>query len=102
MQKPLILLTGFLLRRIFTGCQFKEAKSKLDRITDPQMTVNETDLFVDNNSAFAFDLYHELKDSDDNLLFSPYSLSTVMAMTYAGARGETEKEIAEVFHFELP
>jgi serpin B len=102
MKKPLILLTGFILIVSLSGCGFKEVKSGLDRITDPQVTVNELDVFVDDNSAFAFDLYYELKDCDDNLLFSPYSLSTSMAMTYAGARGETEKEIAEVFHFELP
>jgi serpin B len=102
MKKLLILLMGFILIIALTGCGFEEAKSELDRKTDPQVTVNELDLFVDDNSAFAFDLYHELKDRDDNLLFSPYSLSTSMAMTYAGARGETEKEIAEVFHFGLP
>ncbi|MCD4779792.1 MAG: serpin family protein [Candidatus Omnitrophica bacterium] len=56
---------------------------------------------VKGNSAFGFDLYQELKDEEGNLFFSPYSISTALAMTYAGARGQTEKEMAEVLHFSL-
>ena len=101
MKKLIILLTGFLIVSTLTSCGVKEVKSGLDRVTDPQVTKNELGLCVDNNSAFAFDLYRELADRDDNLLFSPYSLSTAMAMTWAGARDETEQSIAEVFHFEV-
>lgn len=42
---------------------------------------------VKGNDSFAFDLYQELKAREGNLFFSPYSISTAMAMTYAGARG---------------
>lgn len=54
---------------------------------------------VKGNSAFGFDLYQKLKDQEGNLFFSPYSISTALAMTYAGARGRTEKEMAAVLHF---
>jgi hypothetical protein len=47
---------------------------------------------VDGNTAFALDLYQKLKDRPGNLFFSPYSISTSLAMTYAGARGQTESE----------
>ena len=56
---------------------------------------------VKGNSAFGFDLYQELKGEKGNLFFSPYSISTALAMTYAGARGRTEKEMAQVLHFTL-
>jgi serpin B len=56
---------------------------------------------VKGNSTFGFDLYQELKWKKGNLFFSPYSISTALAMTYAGARGQTEKEMAEVLHFSL-
>ena len=56
---------------------------------------------VNGNSDFGFDLYQELKNEKGNLFFSPYSISTALAMTYAGARGQTEKEMAKVLHFSL-
>jgi len=50
------------------------------------------------NTRFCFDLYRALQDREGNLFFSPYSISTALGMTYAGARGETEKEMAAVLH----
>jgi len=65
-------------------------------------TVTWEGKLVAGNSQFAFDLYAKLKDAPGNLFFSPYSMSTALAMTYAGARGETAKEMARTLHFELP
>jgi serpin B len=56
---------------------------------------------TDGNMAFAHDLYRELKGREGNLFFSPYSISTALAMTYAGARGNTAGQMAEVLHFSL-
>ncbi len=53
---------------------------------------------VDGGNQFAFDLYARLA-GDGNLFFSPYSISTALAMTAAGARGNTEREMATVLHF---
>jgi serpin B len=50
-------------------------------------------------TSFACDLYGRLKETPGNLFFSPYSISTCLAMTYAGARGDTEKQMAQVLHF---
>ena len=55
---------------------------------------------VEGNNAFACDLYARLKHGPGNLFFSPYSISTCLAMTYAGARGETEKQMRRVLHFD--
>jgi serine protease inhibitor len=52
------------------------------------------------NNAFAIDLYQKLKDQPGNLFFSPYSISDSLAMTYAGARGQTATEMANVLHFD--
>jgi serpin B len=54
---------------------------------------------VEGNTTFALELYGQLKTTPGNLFFSPYSISTALAMTYAGARGETEKQMGQVLHF---
>jgi serine protease inhibitor len=60
---------------------------------------NGVNAFVTSNNVFAMDLYAGLKTTPGNLFFSPYSISTCLAMAYAGARGETEKQMAQVLHF---
>ena len=64
-------------------------------------TNSDLQTIIKGNSDFGFDLYQRLKGEKGNLFFSPYSISTALAMTYAGARGQTEKEMAEVLHFSL-
>jgi len=54
-----------------------------------------------NNSLFAANLYAQLREADGNLFFSPHSISTALAMTYVGARGNTAVEMAKVMHFNL-
>jgi serpin B len=57
---------------------------------------------VEGNNHFAFDLYQRLRLSKGNLFFSPSSISTALAMVYAGAAGETRTEMARVLHFSMP
>jgi serpin B len=53
------------------------------------------------NNAFGLDLYHVLSQQAGNFVYSPYSLSSALAMTYAGARSETETQMAASMHFGL-
>src|SRR5580704_649561 len=57
---------------------------------------------VKGSNAFAVDLYGRLSAQPGNLFFSPESISTAFAMTYAGAHDQTAAEMARVFHFTLP
>ena len=50
------------------------------------------------SNQFAFDLYGRLRADHGNLFFSPASLSTALAMTSAGAAGETAAEMASTLH----
>jgi serpin B len=57
---------------------------------------------VQGNNAFALDLYAQLGQGKGNRFFSPFSLSSALAMTYSGAHGETALEMAKALHFSLP
>ena len=57
---------------------------------------------ADGNTTFALDLYGKLRVIDGNLFLSPYSVSTALAMTHAGARGETASQMADVLALRLP
>jgi serpin B len=88
----------------FSGCR----QSKEEEDDNGPGTLNLADLpynksvkaeLVKGNTAFALDLYQQLKTGRRNLFFSPYSISTALAMTYNGARGQTAKEMARALHF---
>ena len=54
---------------------------------------------VRGNNQFAVDLYGKVRGGSGNLFFSPYSISAALAMTSAGAKGETAKQMADTLHF---
>jgi len=64
---------------------------------------NNTAIISASNNAFGIDLYKKLiTEERGNIFISPYSISSALAMTYAGARGNTEKQMAKVLYFNLP
>jgi len=76
-------------------------KSDKERITSPDVSMSEQSSLVEGNSAFAFELYQALKGEEGNLFYSPYSISLALAMTYAGAHGETAQQMADTLQFLL-
>ena len=85
------------------------AQSSLQRISSPKVPTNDARTLVDGNNAFALDIYQTLSAQDGrkastqvgNLILSPFSISLALAMPYAGARGQTESQMADTFHFDL-
>jgi serpin B len=68
----------------------------------PGLKVKEnTAAVVGGNNEFALDLYGKLAAEKGNLFFSPYSISSALAMTYAGARTQTAEQMAKTLHFNL-
>jgi len=72
------------------------------RELDPRVSNHDAATVAAGNGAFAFDLYVRAAEREGNLFFSPFSLSTALAMTYAGARGATAAQMVATLHFELP
>ncbi len=62
----------------------------------------DLDQTVDDTNAFGFDVYRKLATGDENLAFSPYSVTTALAMTYPGAKGDTAAAFATTMHLQLP
>ncbi len=79
------------------------ARSELARDTNPDVPDADAQAVVEGNTAFALDLYREIREkSDGNVLLAPYSISTAVAMAYAGASGETATQMAGAMRFDLP
>ncbi len=54
---------------------------------------------IESNNRFAFDVYHKLYNTGNNLIFSPASITSAIAMTAVGAKDNTYNEIRSVFYF---
>ena len=77
-------------------------KSDKPRITSPQVSDSDLAVLLNGNNEFALSLYSVLKDEKDgNLFYSPYGISLMMAMAFAGARGDTATQMAEALDFNL-
>jgi serpin B len=57
------------------------------------------DLAAKATNELGVDLHRQLAHGDDNLCLSPYSIESALAMTFAGADGDTRSEMARVLHF---
>ncbi len=62
--------------------------------TDPEAA----NAFARASNAFGVDLYSRLRERNGNLAVSPASIEVALAMTWAGARGKTAKQMARVMH----
>ena len=105
MKKFIFLLAAAFLTASLAGCgqtvAGQELKSAKERDTDPAVTTDQIQSLVAGNTDFAFDLYRQLAGENGNLFYSPYSISIALAMTYAGAEGQTALEMADALNYYL-
>jgi serpin B len=69
---------------------------------DPAQPKADVSSVAQANNVFGCDLYAKLKGQAGNMFFSPASIHGALAMTYAGAAGQTAGQMAGTLHFELP
>jgi serine protease inhibitor len=109
MKRHLKLLVGTLtlLSLALGGCGAQEeelyggeeARSDKQRLASPVVPASDLQAQVKGNTTFAFELYQRLCGDPGNLFFSPHSISLALAMTHAGAKNTTEKQMEQVLSF---
>jgi serpin B len=88
---------------VATSCSAAFAGNPKRLQSDRQAPEGPVVSIVESQNRFAFDLYQRLAaDEQENLFFSPASISMALAMTYAGAAENTEAEMAKTLHLNLP
>jgi len=78
-----------------------EASSSVERARPTDEAMEDLPALAAGNTAFALDLYRELREGATNLFFSPLSISMALGMVSAGARGETLAQMEAALHFDL-
>jgi len=111
------LITKFVgaasLLTLFAGCgdvepgsptpgAFEQARSSRARITSPTVSDADRTSFANGQRRFALDAYRVLAAGEGNLIYSPHSIQSALSMTWAGARGATESQMAAALRFSLP
>jgi serpin B len=77
--------------------------SDKQRLIAEDVTGSDVKTLVNGNTTFALNVYHQLQktNSDANIFYSPYSISAALAMVYAGAKNDTDKQMATALNFTL-
>lgn len=91
--------SGYLVVQSEDGIEGYVAASAVQQRKDPGADIAAV---VEASNHFALDLYQQLRTEEGNMFFSPSSISTALAMAYAGSAGATETEMAKTLHFRMP
>ena len=99
----LLLASLIALGSIIAGCtDTSDATSASSAPPTVQTPPDDAGNVTAGNTRFAFDLYRQIASAPaytgKNIFFSPYSISSALAITYEGARGTTADEIRSVLH----
>ncbi|MCK4800987.1 MAG: hypothetical protein KAS84_03280, partial [Anaerolineales bacterium] len=113
LPKTILIFLVSVVILVLSGCDFnipdspgsssaQVLESKLPRAEVSDISGSDLIKLAEGNTAFTLDLYQQIKSTPGNLFYSPYSISSALAMTYAGSEGKTAEEMAAAMHFLLP
>jgi len=101
MKSTLIVLVAFGLLVVGPAAVQSGGPPEPKESPNPKQAWADAQTVAKGNTAFALDLYGRLGQKPGNLFFSPYSISTALAMVYGGARGQTAEQMQDVLHLGL-
>lgn len=90
-----MMLTFCLILLLASACSANKKKAKPTGIQAMELNhaISATEL-AEQNNRYAFELWQEIDQKEQNLYLSPFSINTAMGMAYTGAKGNTAKEMA--------
>ena len=96
-----LYVIGLVSLLICTGCTNLSALLPDDAPNEPEPVSIDTDV-VSANTRFGFDLFNEIRqtEQDKNIFISPLSVSIALAMALNGAAGETEQAMTNTMHLQ--
>ncbi|RQV96421.1 serpin family protein, partial [bacterium] len=98
MKKSIALMFILLSTCVFTGC----CDGNQHLVQENEFIMEDISMeTIEGNSMFAFDVFKQLNDEDEdqNILISPISISTALTMTYQGAATTTKEAMAETLGY---
>ncbi|XWK88150.1 MAG: serpin family protein [Phormidium sp.] len=105
---PATIGSCLLFVALFFALKGRETPLKSTPLVKPptqQLASKDLATLVQGNTKFALDIYKQISSqtpAKENVFFSPYSISSALAMTAAGARGNTTTQMNQVLSFSLP
>lgn len=98
LRKELVL--KFLLCLLLCNLLVISLTSAFNMADSNQLSNDTAALLSKSNLQFTFKLHKELSEgNNNNIFFSPFSITTALAMTYLGAKEETAEQMVKVLGF---
>jgi len=85
-----------LIVTMLCACKSHKNTTMYSEIQPSKYTIES---LAESNNLFTVDLFKQIQSKSENLIFSPYSIGTVLAMIYSGSGGKTAEEMSEVLYF---
>lgn len=95
-------LFTFLIVILTTLGAFEKTNTTYTAAKPVRLKKNGAASYSASNTAFGIDLYQHLETGNDNLIFSPYSITACLSMVYLGAREVTAVQMHDTLRFTLP
>jgi serpin B len=80
----------------------KFVSSDLAREISPDVDEAEIEILAQDNTAFALMFYNQIRSKENNLIYSPFSLSLALSMALVGAQSSTEQAMIDALQMRLP